>query len=69
MGQIKFDKNGVFTPQKINYQLKKDEEKEEMIEKYIKKKTNFQVDYDNKGNPIFKEKERIKKEEKENERK
>lgn len=56
MVQLKFDRNGVFIPQRINYKLKKDEEKEEMIEKYIKRKTNFQVDYDNEGNPTFNKK-------------
>lgn len=31
---------------------------EEMIDKYVKKKINFQIDYDHEGNPIFKGKNR-----------
>lgn len=57
MTQLKFDKDGVFIPQKINYKPKRDEETEEMLEKYIKKRTDFQIDYDRKGNAIFIEKE------------
>lgn len=58
---MKFDKNGFLIPQKINYKPKKDEETEEMMEKYIKKKIDFQIDYDNEGNAIFlKKKKRLK---------
>jgi len=67
MGQVKLDKNGVFIPKRVNYKLKKDEEKEEMIEKYLQKNSNFQINYDRKGNAVFIEKERIKKEGKKNE--
>lgn len=58
MSQLKFDKNGVFIPQKISYKLKKDERTEEMLEEYIKKKANYQINYDHKGNAIFVKKER-----------
>ena len=59
MTQLKFDGNGGFIPQRVNYKLTKDEEKEEMIDKYVNNECNFQIEYDNKSNPIF-----IKKEEK-----
>lgn len=57
MSQLKFDRNGAFIPQRINFKIKKDERTEEMLEKYIKKKINFQIDYDGKGNAIFIKKE------------
>ena len=53
MTQLKFDGNGIFIPQRVNYKLTKDEEKEEMIDKYVKKKTNYQINYDHEGNAIF----------------
>lgn len=56
MTQLKFDKKGFLIPQKINYDVKHNEKDKELIDKYIKKKTNFRIDYDHKGNPIFKEK-------------
>lgn len=56
MTQLKFDKKGILIPQKIKYNVKHNERDKEFIDKYIKKKTNFQIDYDHKGNPIFKEK-------------
>lgn len=62
MSQLKFDKNGVFIPQIIKFNVKRNELDEEMIEKYIKRKTNFQVDYDNEGNPIFVKKKKNNKE-------
>ena len=62
MNQLKFDRNGVFIPQVIKIKVKRDELEEEIIEEYIKKKTNFQIDYDNKGNPIFVKKEKKNKE-------
>ena len=57
MGQVKFSKNGVFIPQRVNYKLKRDEEKEEMIDKYINNECNFQIEYDNEGEPKVKKKE------------
>lgn len=56
MGQIKFDKNGFFIPQIVKLNIKRNELDEGMFEEYIKKKTEFQINYDHKGNPIFKEK-------------
>jgi len=56
MTQLKFDKKGCLIPQKIRYDVKHHERDEAFIDKYIKKKANFQIDYDHKGNPIFKEK-------------
>ena len=58
MSQLKFNKNGVFIPQIVKINIKRNELDEEMIEKYIKEKINFQVNYDHKGNPIFIKKER-----------
>lgn len=50
---MRFDKNGNLIPQRIKYKPKRDEETKEMIEKYIKKKTDSQIDYDNEGNATF----------------
>lgn len=60
MVQLKFDKEGVFIPQKINYDVKHNEKDEELIEKYIKNNCNFKIDYDNDANPIFIKKIKIK---------
>ena len=40
-------------PQIVKYDVKHEEEAEEMLEKYIKKKTDFQIDYDHEGNARF----------------
>jgi len=62
--QLKFDAiTGVLLPQKISYNVQHEEEIEEMLEKYIKKKTNYQINYDQKGNAIFIKKEKSKKRE------
>lgn len=53
MTQLKFDENGVFIPQRINYKLKKDERTEEIIAKYLQEKSKFQINYDRKGNATF----------------
>jgi len=53
----------VLLPQKISYNVQHEEEIEEMLEKYIKKKTNYQINYDQKGNAIFIKKEKSKKRE------
>ncbi len=54
MTQLKFDAiTGELLPQKISYDVKHEEETEEMFEKYIKSECNFKVDYDNEANPIF----------------
>lgn len=60
MTQLKFDKKGFLIPQKIRYDVKHKERDKEFIDKFIKKKTNFRIDYDHKGNPIFKEKNKEK---------
>ena len=54
---MKFSQNGDLIPQIINYEVKHEEETEEMLDKYLKKKTNFQIDYDKRGNAIFIKKE------------
>ena len=64
MTQLKFDKKGIFIPQKIKYDIKHNERDKELIDKYLKKKTNFQTDYDNEGNAIFVKKEKNNKEDK-----
>ena len=63
MTQLKFDENGVFIPQRINYKLKKDERTEEIIEKYLYEKSKFQINYDHEGNAIFVKREKSKKRE------
>ena len=50
---MKFNKNGNLIPQIVKYEVKHEEETEEILDKYIKKKTDFQIDYDNEGNAIF----------------
>jgi len=61
MTQLRFDEEGVLIPQKINYDIKHNERDREFIDEYIKKKTDFRIDYDHEGDPIFKEKNKIKK--------
>lgn len=58
MSQLKFNRNGVFIPQIVKLNIKRDELDEEIFEEYIKKKTDFQINYDNRGNPIFIKKEK-----------
>jgi len=58
MSQLKFDKNGVFIPQKIKFKIKRSELDEEFIEKYIENNCNFKIKYDNEANPIFVKKNR-----------
>lgn len=53
MTQLKFDKKGVLIPQKIKFDVKHNERDKEFIDKYLKRKTDFQIDDDNKGNAIF----------------
>lgn len=53
MSQLKFDKNGLFIPQKAKYIIKHNELDEEFIEKYINNECNFKVSYDNKADPVF----------------
>lgn len=53
---MNFDKNGKLLPQKVNYTINHSEPDEEMIEKYINKKCEFRIEFDNKGDPIFKKK-------------
>ena len=67
MSHLKFDKNGLLKPQKINFIIKHNESDEEFIDKYFESECNFRVDYDNEGNPIFKKEKQNRKEEKENE--
>jgi len=55
---VDFDNEGNLMPQKIKYKPKRDEETEEMVDKYIKRKINFQINYDNDGNSIFVKKEK-----------
>lgn len=62
MAQLKFNKKGVLIPQKITYDIKHDERDKELIDRYLKKKTDFQTDYDNEGNAIFVKKEKDNKE-------
>ncbi|HUS49142.1 MAG TPA: hypothetical protein VMZ91_03200 [Candidatus Paceibacterota bacterium] len=50
-------KTGMLLPQKIKYIVKHEEETEEMLDRYLQKKTNFQIDYDSKGDAIFIKKE------------
>lgn len=65
MTQLKFDAiTGELLPQKISYDVIHEEETEEMFEKYIKKKTNFQIDYNDEGNATFVKKEKNSKEDK-----
>lgn len=64
MTQLKFDAiTGELLAQKISYNVKHEEGVEEMLEKYIKKKTNYQINYDREGNAIFIKKEKSKKRE------
>ena len=56
MGQLKFDRNGVFIPQIVKLNIKCDELDEEMIDKYINKECNFKIEHDSKGNPTFNKK-------------
>lgn len=58
MKRVDFDNEGNLMPQKIKYKPKRDEETEEMVDKYIKRKINFQINYDNDGNSIFVKKEK-----------
>ena len=58
MNQLKFDENGAFIPQRVNYNIKHEEEIEEMLENYLNNECNFQIKYDNKSNPIFIKKEK-----------
>ena len=50
---MKFDKNGNLAPQKIKFNIVRNEVDEETISKYFQKKTNFQINYDNEGYAIF----------------
>jgi len=58
MSQLKFDKNGVFIPQLVKLNVKRNELDEEMIDEYINKECNFKIEHDSKGKPIFKKKEK-----------
>jgi len=40
MSQLKFDKNGLFKPQRVKYVVKHNELDEEFIEKVLQKKNN-----------------------------
>ncbi len=53
MTQLKFNKKGLLIPQKISYKVKHNERDKEFIDKYLNGKTNFQINYDNKGNATF----------------
>lgn len=60
MAQLKFDKKtGNLSPQKVNYVIKHNELDNEMIDKYLQRKTDFSIDYDNEGNAIFIKKEKM----------
>lgn len=50
---MKFSENGFLITQKVSYSIKHDEMDEELIDKCLQKKTNFQIDYDHEGNAIF----------------
>ena len=58
MKNIKFDSNGNITSQKVNYKIRHEEETEDLIEKYITNKCNFDIKFDEKGDVTFKEKEK-----------
>jgi len=49
-----FDKNGKLAPKKIKYKIKHDEETED----YIDNECNFRIEFDRKGETIFKKKEK-----------
>lgn len=53
---MKFDKNGNLIPGKIKYKISHDKIDEEIINNYIQKECNFEIEYDNKENAIFKKK-------------
>lgn len=64
MTQLKFNKKGCLIPQKIRYDVKHNERDKAFIDRYLKKKTNFQIDYNNEGNATFVKKEKNSKEDK-----
>ncbi len=64
MAQLKFNKKGILIPQKISYDVKHNERDKELIDRHLKRKTDFQIDYDNEGNAIFVKKEKNNKEDK-----
>jgi hypothetical protein len=53
MVQLKFDKHGVFIPQIVKLNVKRNKLDEEMINEYVNNECNFQIEYDSKSNPIF----------------
>lgn len=55
---MRFNKNGDLIPQIVKYKVKHEEATEEMLDEYIKKKTDFQIDYEHEGNARFTEKEK-----------
>ena len=59
MSQLRFNKNGLFIPQKTKYLIKHNELDKEFIEKYINDECNFKVSYDNEANPIFIKKKEV----------
>ncbi|MBA7516655.1 hypothetical protein ES705_08703 [subsurface metagenome] len=46
MGQLKFDKKGVFIPQRIKFSIKHNELDEEMIDNYVKKECDTPYECD-----------------------
>lgn len=62
MTQLRFNEEGILIPQKINYDVKHDERDKEFIDEYLKERSDFLIDYDNKGNAIFVKKEKNNKE-------
>lgn len=56
--ELEFNKNGRLIPQRIKYVITHEEETQDIIDKYINNSCNFQIGFDKKGNPVFKEKEK-----------
>ena len=58
MTQLKFDKKGRLLRQTVNYRVKHDEQTEDLIEKYINDKCDFQPEFNEKGEAILGKKEK-----------
>lgn len=59
MGQLKFDRNGVFIPQKMKFIIKHDILDEEMINEYVNNECNLQIEYNKRGAPYFIKKKKL----------